>query len=190
MNESADKVLRYWFANAPDMDKWFLKSTEYDAEIRAHFENLLSEAENGKCFHWLLNKRTFLAHIILLDQFSRHIYRGTGDAFRNDQGALIFASMGIDVYYDSMDRYEKMFALMPFMHSETLVYQQKGLAFVEKELAESPNDPFWTNVHGHTVGHLKVIERFGRFPKRNAALDRGTTPEESAYILETPDLPY
>ena len=74
----AQEILDYWFTKdgTGDMDKWFMKSSEYDAEIKEKFGDLLKEAESGKGFGWLVSKDSFVAYIILMDQFSRHIYRG------------------------------------------------------------------------------------------------------------------
>jgi len=190
MQEISQKINAFWFEKCPDMDKWFMKSTEYDEYIKEQFADNLKDAENGKYFNWLLTKDSYIAHIILMDQFSRQIYRGTGDAFKNDNSILMFTLLGIDVYYPLCTKYEKMFILLPFMHSENKQYQTQGLQRVQQELENNPNDPFWENVHSHTFGHFKVIARFGRFPKRNAVLNRTSTPEELKYIEEHADRPY
>ena len=88
----AEEILNYWFSNGlykPDYDKWFLKSQDYDKEITEKFGDLLKEAELGKGFGWLHTKESYVAYIILLDQFSRHIYRGSGDSFKNDNGVIL-----------------------------------------------------------------------------------------------------
>jgi len=192
MNANANKVVSYWFPSdgSADMDKWFMKSQSYDDEICEKFGPLLKEAEDGKHFHWLLNKASFMAHIVLLDQMSRHVHRGTGDSFKNDPGVLIFTELGIDVYFDTMNNYEKMFALLPYMHSELLMYQEKGLERLERVLLKHPEDKFWKNMHMHTLGHLDTVRRFGRFPKRNVMLGRKSTEEEEAYMKEHMDRPY
>ena len=84
----AKDVLDYWFSKGlytADYDKWFMKSQDYDEEIKEKFGDLLKEAEKGKGYGWLVNKDSYVAYIILMDQFSRHIYRGTGDSFKNDK---------------------------------------------------------------------------------------------------------
>lgn len=190
MKEEAQKILSFWFEKCPDMEKWFTKSTDYDDHITKEFKHLLEAAEEGKCFSWLMSKESYLAHIVLLDQFSRQIYRGTKKAFQNDPGVLIFTKMGIDVYYDSLNDYEKMFVLLPYMHSERLIYQKEGYKRVLKELDKNEDSPFWKNLCMHTVGHMEVIENFGRFPKRNEALGRESTEEEKKYMEEHPNRPY
>jgi len=169
------------------MAKWFTKSRDFDGEIRTKFSDALHEAEQGKCLHWIMSKESYVAHIVLLDQFSRQIYRGTGQSFANDLSALTFAKMGMKSYYPTLNKYEKMFVLMPSMHSENVEAQIKCVAHVQNE---PDDDPFWTNVLRHAQGHRDVVLRFGRFPKRNAALGRESSEEELKYMEDTPDLPY
>ena len=98
-------ILDYWFAKGlytADYDKWFMKSQDYDEEIKEKFGDLLKEAEHGKGFGWLVSKDSYVAYIILMDQFSRHIYRGKGDAFKNDNGVMIFVELGWDIYSKPM----------------------------------------------------------------------------------------
>ena len=97
-----------------------------DEEIKEKFGDLLKEAENGGGFGWLASKESFVAYIILTDQFSRHIYRGSGDAFKNDVSTMIFTKLGFDLYRHQLVGYEFMFAFMPYMHTESLKYQKKG----------------------------------------------------------------
>lgn len=124
----AKDILAYWFPKngSADFDKWFMKSNEYDEEIKEKFGDLLKEAENGGGFGWLTSKESFVAYIILTDQFSRHIYRGSGDAFKNDVSTMIFTKLGFDLYRHQLVGYEFMFAFMPYMHTESLKYQKKG----------------------------------------------------------------
>ena len=116
----AQEILDYWFTKdgTGDMDKWFMKSSEYDAEIKEKFGDLLKEAESGKGFGWLVSKDSFVAYIILMDQFSRHIYRGTANAYKNDVATILFTHAGFELYLDELKGYELMFAFMPYMHSE------------------------------------------------------------------------
>jgi uncharacterized protein (DUF924 family) len=125
----AKDVLDYWFSKGvyePDYDKWFMKSQDYDEEIKEKFGDLLKEAELGKGFGWLHTKDSYVAYIILLDQFSRHIYRGSGDSFKNDNGCMIFTELGFELYREQLKGYEFMFAFMPYMHTENKSFQKKG----------------------------------------------------------------
>lgn len=185
---SMNAILEFWFADAPDMAKWFMSSKQYDDEIRTRFGDSLRQAERGELQAWVETPRGFVALVVLLDQFSRQVYRGTGKAFQNDEAALLLVRSKLDAHVSKLDKYEKMFAIMPMMHAENLDAQRQCVAFVEKE-AES-GDGLWKNVLGHAKGHCDVIERFGRFPKRNVALNRETTEEEKTYIDATPNVPY
>ena len=130
MNISKAKdILDYWFSKGlytADFDKWFMKSQDYDEEIKEKFGDLLKEAEQGHGFSWLHTKDSYVAHIILLDQFSRHIYRGSGDSFKNDNGCMVFVELGWEMYKEQLKGYEFMFAFMPYMHTENMAYQKKG----------------------------------------------------------------
>lgn len=195
----AKEVLDYWFSKGvytPDYDKWFMKSQDYDEEIKEKFGDLLKQAEHGKGFGWLVSKDSYLAHIILMDQFSRHIYRGKGDSFKNDKGCLIFVELGWELYKEELKGYEFMFAFMPFMHTESLIYQKKGAEhfYNHKKLyyhidnnlsVKNNNNLEWEmlkSMEPHMIGHKKTIEMFGRFPKRNMALGRENTKEEEEYL--------
>jgi len=134
--KEARDILDYWFPKdgSPDYDKWFLKSQVYDDEIKEKFGYLLKQAEAGLGFGWLHTKESFIAYIILLDQFSRHIYRGTSDSFKNDNGALIFAELGFEIYRKELIGYEFMFAFMPYMHTENLKFQRNGTQIFNLQL--------------------------------------------------------
>ena len=134
----AKDILDYWFSKGlytPDYDKWFMKSENYDKEIKEKFGDLLKEAEQGKGFGWLNTKDSYVAYIILLDQFSRHIYRGTGEAFKNDIGVMIFAELGFELHREQLKGYEFMFAFMPYMHTENKSYQKKGEKIFRSQLS-------------------------------------------------------
>ena len=207
----AKDVLEYWFSKGvyeADYDKWFMKSQDYDEEIKEKFGDLLKEAEQGKGFGWLHTKDSYVAYIILLDQFSRHIYRGNGDSFKNDIGVMIFTDLGFELYREQLKGYEFMFAFMPYMHTENLNYQQKGARYFGiqqrlysqqggRDLSGSSFPPEKTNndkelemlkqMEPHQQGHLEVIGVFGRFPKRNEALGRKSTDREIRY-MEQPEV--
>tara|TARA_B110000008_G_C16785023_1_gene490303 strand:- start:235 stop:753 length:519 start_codon:yes stop_codon:yes gene_type:complete len=172
------------------MDKWFAASATYDDYITTTFKSTLKMAEGGHLIGWTQHRDSFVALIVLLDQFSRHIYRGNANAFQNDSAALTVATAGIDVYYDQLNKYEKLFVLMPFTHAENVASQQKGLQYINSERTKCPDDPWWKEVHQHAIGHLHVIKTFARFPKRNRVLGRRSTPAEIQYMNEFPDRPY
>ena len=216
----AKDILDYWFSKGlytADFDKWFMKSQDYDEEIKEKFGDLLKEAEQGKGFCWLHTKDSYVAHIILLDQFSRHIYRGSGDSFKNDNGCMIFVELGWGMYKEQLEGYEFMFAFMPYMHTENMTYQKKGVYNFEihKKLYGKPHNrprrPLTAPIHvsymgsldevtnydkeyamlksmePHVTGHNTTMQMFGRFPKRNEALGRESTPQEISY-MERPEV--
>tara|TARA_Y100000389_G_scaffold138031_1_gene135711 strand:- start:3182 stop:3868 length:687 start_codon:yes stop_codon:yes gene_type:complete len=218
----AKDVLDYWFSKGlytADYDKWFMKSQDYDEEIKEKFGDLLKEAEKGKGYGWLVNKDSYVAYIILMDQFSRHIYRGTGDSFKNDNGVMIFVELGWELYKEELKGYEFMFAFMPYMHTENMIYQKKGehhffshkqlygnypLGDKHKRKLTNPihvsymssldevtnNDKEYEmlkSMESHVTGHQQTIIQFGRFPKRNEALGRESTPQEISY-MERPEV--
>ena len=210
----AQDILDYWLPKngLADCNKWFLKSRNYDEEIKNKFGSLLKEAEKGKGYGWLVSKDSFIAYIILMDQFSRHIYRDKPDAYKNDKGTIIFTEMGFDIYKDDLVGYEFMFAFMPYMHTENINLQKKGLDYflnhiklysydnnpsTRRKLNNPPN-VFLTDeiklsqydkeymmllsMDKHVRGHLETINKFGRFPKRNNILNRISTKKELEYL--------
>jgi len=202
----ANEILEYWFPKEgkPDFSKWFTNSRQYDQEITEKFGDLLKEAEKGKGYGWLVNKDSFVAYIILMDQFSRHIYRDTQDAYKNDKGVLLFTELGFDLYKEDLAGYQFMFAFMPYMHTESQLYQGKGLQKFQdykkqknKELHLSLRaNPLVIgtvsklqkdlnvikSMDSHVTGHHQTLQQFGRFPKRNQALGRSTTQQEYTYL--------
>ena len=209
----AKDVLDYWFSKGlytADYDKWFMKSQDYDEEIKEKFGDLLKEAEQGKGFGWLHTKDSYVAHIILLDQFSRHIYRGTGDSFKNDNGCMIFVEMGWKMYCNQLKGYEFMFAFMPYMHTEIKEYSRRGqMLFSEQKrncerkvrrlsstITEISVDELrnvkkememYESMQPHVHGHFQTLQQYGRFPKRNEALGRKSTKQEIFY-MEQPEV--
>ena len=136
-----------------------------------------------------------------MDQFSRHIYRGSCEAFKNDNGVLLFTELGWEIYRKELKGYEFMFAFMPFMHTENKTYQQKGLKFFDEHkimylaggercLANltDKNSPHFNDfkmledMQPHVEGHATTIRCYGRFPKRNNALGRTSTFHEEQYM--------
>ncbi len=184
-------VLDFWFEKPLDYNKWFY-SKSHDKYIKNKFLKLHQEAEKGHLLEWLIEKDSYLAMIILLDQFSRHIFRKTKDAYRNDEKILLFTTMGLE-HLEKMSAQEKIFVLLPFQHSENLNDQIFGLRLL-KNLIKLEKDVKEKNILKkllfHQEKHYKVIEKFGRFPKRNIYLNRESTEEEIDYIDENPEYDY
>ena len=173
--EKAQDVLDFWFGEFT-RKQWFTPDAAVDQRIRARFGDLLARfRRDGVPETWRASAQGRLAAIVVLDQFSRNIHRGTADAFAADGAALALAretlAAGLDRELDATGR---MFVYMPFQHAEDRPAQQRSL-----ELFASFDDP---EANRSARVHKDVIDRFGRFPHRNAALGRVSTAAEKAYL--------
>jgi uncharacterized protein (DUF924 family) len=172
-------VLDFWFSQ--DRKAWFEKNAAFDEQIRSRFLSLSEQALKGELNLWRGEPSGCLALVILLDQFPRNMFRGSAKAFAGDQFARDAARIILDHGWDkAMTPDQRMFAYLPFEHSESLADQERCLALM-KEIAVFPETadlPKWAEAH------LVIIRRFGRFPHRNAALGRESTPEEIAFLKE------
>jgi len=172
-------VVGFWAAAGPA--KWFARSDAFDAAIRLKFEPVHMAAARGKYDGWAADPEGALALVILLDQFPRNLYRGGGHAFATDGKARAIAKAAIAAGHDrQVDAALRGFFYLPYEHSESLADQETGIALYEALQAET----------GDTEGlkwallHRDIIARFGRFPHRNPALGRTTTPAEQAFLDE------
>jgi len=172
-------VLDFWFKQ--DRKAWFEKNPAFDEQIRTRFLPLFERAIQQDLAAWQDEPASCLALVILLDQFPRNMFRGTARAFAGDPLARAAARVILDKGWDKvMSPDERSFAYLPFEHSESLADQELCLALM-KEIAAFPETadlPKWADAH------LNIIRRFGRFPHRNAALGRASTPEEIAFLKE------
>lgn len=167
-----DEVLEFWFA---DPSRWWRKDPAFDDEIRARFEALHEEIDRGEHEDWCAAPRGALAYVIVLDQFSRNMFRGTARMFASDARALAAARAAIGRGDDrQLAPAEQTFLYMPFMHSEDLADQERAV-----ELFRAHGDEA-----SYAVRHRDIIRRFGRFPHRNELLGRASTPEELAFLTE------
>jgi uncharacterized protein (DUF924 family) len=190
-------IINFWFDKkyrSINHNKWFRQGKKLDNDIKKTFSYILSQAEKGKLQHWLQTKNGFLAYIILLDQFSRHIYRNSGKSYQNDALCLQSVKKYLFCYLDQYTPVESLFVLMPFQHSENICDQKMGVTLLthllETEKTKSGKKVYQEALH-HQVQHLKIIEQFRRFPKRNSYLGRESTPSEIYYIQKSdPNLPY
>ena len=178
-------ILDFWFlpASHPDHGKdrkeWWQKDGDFDKEIKSTFLNTFEAAENGHLLHWCGTAEGSLALIILLDQFSRNMFRDTPRAFATDGKAREIArhvqSAG---FFDAYNLKQKCFAVLPFEHSEAIADQHRSISLFEKIGDENALD------FAHR--HLVIIEKFGRFPHRNDILGRESTEAELKF-LEQPN---
>ncbi|HEY1725440.1 MAG TPA: DUF924 family protein [Steroidobacteraceae bacterium] len=179
--ERTQSHLRLWFgdANAPEL------TPQTDELIRERFGDLTDQASRGALSDWESSARRRLALIVVLDQFSRNIYRGSDRAFAQDLRALQLTVSGMQVGADAtLDPVERLFFYMPLMHAESRAVQDESVAAFRRLLEESPTElraTFQASVDS-AVEHRNVIERFGRFPSRNILLGRDSTPEEMDWL--------
>ena len=172
-------VLDFWFKR--DRKDWFEKNPGFDAEIRARFLPLYERAMRDELKAWRAEPANCLALVILLDQFPRNMFRGNARSFAADPLARNATGVILDNRWDkTMTPDERMFAYLPLEHSEALADQERCIALM-KEIAVFPQMadlPKWAEAH------LVIIRRFGRFPHRNAALGRASTPEEVEFLKQ------
>ncbi len=176
-----DEVLDFWFARDPRgwRDVWFRKQDDFDAACGA-FAGPLRAARHGALDHWANTPRGTLALIILLDQFSRNLHRGSPEAFAADPQARVLARRAVAQGFDrQLEWLERMFIYLPFEHSEELVDQDEGVRLFEK-LRIALGD----QTAEHAYRHRDIIRRYGRFPYRNIVLGRESTAEEQAFLAQ------
>lgn len=189
----SEEVLAFWFGppgEMPGPDRmrfWFRGGEDVDREIRERFGPDVEQARRGELNAWAETTRGRLALIILLDQFSRNLYRGSADAFSKDAMARELALTGLDRGdYAALAPLEQMFFALPLGHSEDLATQNRAVSLCEAWVASLPEplQGLGQSALGHSREHRDVIARFGRFPTRNQALGRTSTPEEEAHARE------
>lgn len=169
-------VLDFWF-NELKPAQWWAKSARLDAQITKRFGDLHQAAAAGELFAWRETASGRLAEIIILDQFSRHIYRDHARAFATDGMALVLSQTAIEQGVDhELTQPQKMFLYMPFMHSESLLIQNRAVTlFGQANVSNSLRI---------AQRHQEIIARFGRFPHRNNCLGRTSSAEEVAFLQE------
>lgn len=173
-----EEIIAFWFRES--RGKWFVRNAAFDNEIRDRFGDTIRAALSGSLRAWEQQPRSSLALVLVLDQFTRNVYRDSALAFSGDADALRIARR-TDV--STLTPHEQWFMAMPFEHSEKLKDQITSIKRF-KALSAHGEDLIDADVWAHK--HFVVIKRFGRFPHRNAVLDRTSTPAELAF-LEQPD---
>ena len=170
-------VLKFWFGLS--REQWWNGGPELDHRIRQNFLKLWAEKRRLPIDAFLDDPLTAAAAVILFDQFPRNMFRGHADQFATDHLALAIAKAVIDRHLDEqLQPQERLFLYMPFQHSEDLADQKRSLLLFT-ELGE-PEQIKYSRIHHD------LIERFGRFPHRNALLGRASRPEEIAAVTEKP----
>jgi len=172
----AQEVLKFWFEETSPKQH-FVSDPAFDDAISSRFGILHADASTGLLDGWMETADGALALIILLDQFSRNMFRGKAQAFAYDARAQALADQAVEAGHDlatPADR--RAFFYMPFMHAEDLVRQEQCIALIRERLGEDSGNM------SHAIWHRDVIAEFERFPFRNKALDREPTEEEIAFL--------
>ena len=166
----------FWFEEI-DPASWWSAQPEFDARVRERFGGVLERAARGECFGWRRTAPGRLAEIIVLDQFSRNIHRGTPAAFAQDPMALALAQEAVArKCHIALDPVRRGFLFLPYMHSESRLIHETAEALY-REFGEPGNLDFERR-------HRAIIDRFGRYPHRNQILGRTSTDEEIEFLTQ------
>lgn len=190
-----EDILHYWFGHVEETGVptdhrsqiWFGAEPKIDQEIKDRYEAVLLDAISLKLEHWKEHPRSLLALIIVLDQFSRHIFRGTSAAFEQDVKALDLCRYGIKHEFDhEVSLIERAFIYMPLMHAEDLQMQISSVRAFKTlaDLSFPETHQMFFQFLTYAIKHYEVIKVFGRFPQRNAVLNRESTIEEKKFLAE------
>jgi uncharacterized protein (DUF924 family) len=172
-----EDVLGFWLDEVGPAG-WYKQDDALDAQIRDKFQDAWQGAMEGRYSLWLTYPSGTLAYIVLTDQFSRNMFRGSAKSFASDRMALAAAKSAIHKGWDMrIDEPARQFYYLPLMHSENLCDQDRSVRLICDRMPESGLDNL-----DHARAHRDVIRQFGRFPYRNEALERATTQSEAAYL--------
>lgn len=195
MTETPNTIISFWFGTDADdavtarqqSALWWAKRDETDALIRKRFESCVIAAGNGELQEWASTANGRLALILLLDQFTRNIYRDTPAAFALDAQAraLCLAGLKSEVNRD-LRPIQRVFFYLPLEHSENVEHQRRSVSLFAALVAEVPehNRALFAGFADYAVKHRVIVERFGRFPHRNAILGRPSTREEVEFLKQ------
>lgn len=190
MTNTIEAIHHFWFGELDDdglcisdrNSRWFGADPDTDATCRGQFGDSLERALEGELDQWADSDRGLVALIVLLDQFSRNIHRGTARAFAGDDRALALAAAAIDSgRHLRLPAIHRVFLYLPLEHREDLETQDRCVALF-RELEDTTEDAMFAGFTRYAVAHRDVIAQFGRFPHRNALLGRTSSPEELAYM--------
>jgi uncharacterized protein (DUF924 family) len=171
-----DEVLAFWFTEITPA-AWWRSDPAFDAALRERFGALHRSAHLGELWQWRREPRGRLAEVIVLDQFSRNLYRGTAQAHASDAMALALAQEAVAGSHDTaLPAGQRVFFYMPYQHSES----RRVHVEAERLFSALGSDDYLD----HERRHKAIIDRFGRYPHRNAALGRPSTPEELSFLTE------
>ncbi|NJO79751.1 MAG: DUF924 domain-containing protein [Cyanobacteria bacterium RM1_2_2] len=190
MHQRLQAILDFWFGDPQTEETtyqarrkfWFGKQPEFDAAIGQKFREDYEQAANGKLDAWRQEPLGCLGLIIVLDQFSRNMFRDTPQAFATDAKALSVAQQAVAQGFDqALQPLQRMFVYLPFEHSENRAHQAQSVALFRQLHTDATE---LEDVFDYAVRHQVVIEQFGRFPHRNQILGRESTPEEIEFLKQ------
>ena len=171
-----EEILNFWFKECRP-EQWFKKNEDFDQMIKNRFSSAIENAIAGKLDSWEKSETGCLALIILLDQFTRNVFRDTPQAFAGDKKALALSKTCCDKgYLSNPDVKRRQFMLMPMMHSEILAVQDASLPLFKKYASKKDYE--------YAEKHREIIARFGRFPHRNVILGRKSINEELEFLKQ------
>lgn len=180
-------ILGFWFGSGERTFRqaWFEKNPAFDDEIRQRFAGAIADALLDRSPIATDTPTGALATILLLDQFTRNIWRDTPRAFIGDGIALALADRAVEAGLDrALHPIERVFVYLPFEHAESLTEQERSVALYAALAQQAPGDKVFAEVLDYAERHEVIIRRFGRFPHRNAILGRRTTAEEAAFLQQ------
>jgi len=170
------EVIAFWFSEITP-EHWFKKDDDFDAAIQERFGKAVTEALTGRLDHWANDADGCLALIVMLDQFTRNMFRHSARAFSGDEMALALSLRCVErKYLDAAKPFYCQFMLMPMMHSEEIDIQDMSLPLFETYTSKL--------THEYAIKHRDIIARFGRFPHRNAILGRPNNSEEDHFLTQ------
>jgi uncharacterized protein (DUF924 family) len=187
---TVEEVLQFWFSTPQSEEAqylkrrkvWFGKNPEFDQAIHSRFLTTYDQAASGELDAWQATPEGCLALILLLDQFPRNLFRGQPQSFATDPQALSLALAAIAQSFDqALAPIQRIFIYLPLEHSENLEHQRQSVALFQQLTSHSPE---LADVFDYAVRHQTVIERFGRFPHRNAILGRDSTAAELEFLTQ------
>lgn len=171
---TADDIIHFWFLEI-DPKLWFKKDLNFDKTLRSKFSEVHARASKAETFEWRKTALGRLAEILILDQFSRNMFRDKTESFEYDSLALALAQEAVHANADNdLSQKQKVFLYMPYMHSESLLIHEQALKLFAQPGLEDNLD--------FEKRHLEILKQFGRYPHRNKILDRTSTPEEIEFL--------
>lgn len=178
MRDIKAEILHFWFTEVQPQ-QWFQRNPDFDRMIRDRFMVTYDMARDGLCDAWQDEPQGCVALCVVLDQLPRNMFRDDARAFLTDGKALLVAKNTVGRGFDMLvSAAMRRFIYLPYEHSESLSDQKKSVELFGKLKNEDPTG------YDYALRHYNVIERFGRFPHRNAILGRDSTPEEEAYLAQ------